>query len=357
MKIHPKSFPFLFPFLIICLLIFPREAKAQIQTYWIDTSSNSQAKHSFFFTNRPLKLNSKTGTWEFKNKSTKQTDNLYFFLYDNDHDSIIIKYRAQNTTDAYPTEKVENNIFYKVYDELRIKKGVKKISITVPGYSHTFKDQVNTFMRRAKMIYADSTSSHAAFILYAWGDEWRPYRYYRAKSSAKRGANDFAIYQHMLEDFLSDSVFFSTHPKDISIYLTCTSMGNQLLKKYLLEREKGGIPLTKVYKTILFIGSDASWDSFEPGKGFHNIGQMCDTVRVVWHDKDIPLKASKALNFRKRMGLHGPKESEDLPPCVTSLYVGDMLTEGDKSAGYHDYLLSNPTFQKMIMDSLRVENK
>jgi hypothetical protein len=354
MKTLPKSFTFLSPFVILFLLIFPLDVKAQIQTYWIDSTSHTQENHSIFFTNRPVKINSKTGTWGFKNKSTKQTDNLFFCLYDYDHDSIMIKYRAQNTSKAYPVEKVENNIFYKVYDDLRIKKGIKQISITVPGYSHTFKDQVNTFMRRAKMNYADSTRTYAAIILYAWGDEWRPYRYYRAKSSAKRGANDFAIYQHMLEDFLSDSVFFTTHPKDITFYLTCTSMGNQLLKEYLLEREKDGIPLTKVYKSILFIGSDASWDSFEPGKGFHNVGQMCDTVRVIWHDKDIPLKASKALNFRKRMGLHGPKESEDLPPCVTSLYVGDMLTKGDKSAGYHDYLLSNPEFQKMVLDSLKV---
>ena len=185
-----------------------------------------------------MKINRKTGTWEFKNKSTKETDNLYFFLYDYDHDSIMIKYRAQDTTDDYPIDKVENNIFYKIYDDLRIKKGIKHISITVPGYSHTFKAQVNTFMRRMKMFYGDSTNLNAAFILYAWGDEWRPYRYYRAKSSAQRGANDFAIFQHMLEDFLSDSVFFTTHPKDISVFLTCTSMGNQLLKKYLLEREK-----------------------------------------------------------------------------------------------------------------------
>jgi hypothetical protein len=357
MKALSKSITFLFPFLIISLLIFPREVIAQIQTYWIDTTSHPQENHSFFFTNRPVKLNSKIGVFEFKNKSTKQTDNLFFCLYDYNHDSIMIKYRAHNTSDAYPVDKVENNIFYKVYDDLRIKKGIKHISITVPGYSHTFKAQVNTFMRRMKMFYGDSTNLNGAFILYAWGDEWRPYRYYRAKSSAKRGANDFAIFQHMLEDFLSDSVFFTTHPKDISIFLTCTSMGNQLLKEYLLEREKEGIPLSKVYKTILFIGSDASWDSFEPGKGFHNIGQMCDSVRVVWHDKDIPLKASKTANFRKRLGLYGPMPSENLPPCVTSHYIGDVLTKGDKSGGYHDYLLSNPEFQKRLQDSIKVRNE
>jgi hypothetical protein len=345
------------PIAIASLLMLKLELQAQIQTYWIDTTTHPNADHSFFFTNRPVKLNSKAGTLEFKNKSTKQTDNLFFCLYDYDHDSILIKYRAQNTGNVYPVDDVENNIFYKVYEDLRIKKGIKKISITVPGYSHTFKDQVNTFMKRLKENYADSTHDQAALILYAWGDEWRPYRYYRAKSSAKRGAADFAIFQHMLEDFLSDSAYFKTHPKDIDLYLTCTSMGNQLLKDYLLERESQGIPLTRIYKSILFIGSDASWDSFEPGKGFHNIGQLCDSVRVIWHDKDLPLKASKTANFKKRMGLYGPMPSENLPPCVTVHYIGDILTEDDKSAGYHDYLLSNPEFQKLLLDGLKPENE
>ena len=329
MKIFPKTFNFLF-----CIFLFmtPIKLKAQIQTFWIDTTTHNDTSTALFFTNRPVKMNSKSGSFEFKNKSTKQTDNLFFCLYDYQHDSMIIKYRAHDPSETYPVERVENNILYKIYEDLRIKKGIKKFSITIPGYSHTFKDQVSTFMRRMKVNYGDSVQNSAALILYAWGDEWRPYRYFRAKGSAQRGANDFAIFQHMLEDFLSDSVYFASHPKDIDIYLTCTSMGNQLLKKYLLEREQQGIPLKKVYKSILFIGSDASWDSFEEGKGFHNIGEMCDSVRVIWHDKDLPLKASKTVNFKRRMGLYGPREADSLPACVTVHNIGDMINEGDKSA-------------------------
>lgn len=346
-----------FGFLITALFLLTLGLQAQIQTYWIDTTTHSHSNHSFFFTNRPVKLNSKNGRFEFKNKSTKKTDNLFFCLFDYEQDSILIKYRARNSSNAYPVNKVENNIFYKIYDDLRIKKGIKKFSIIVPGYSHTFKDQVYKYMYRIKINYADSVLDKAAHILYAWSDEWRPYRYYSAKTSAKRGANDFAIFQHMLEDFLSDSLFFSTYPNDISFYLTCTSMGNQLLKKYLMERENQGIPLTEVYEKILFIGSDASWDSFEPGKGFDNIGEMCDTVIVAWHEKDIPLKASKTANFRPRMGLYGPREPENLPGYIKTLYIGDLLDKEDKSGGYHDYLLTNSKVQQLILDSLNKDSE
>jgi len=357
MKILLKTLNHLLPLVLNCVCLFPFELDAQIQTFWVDTSTHKNSNSALFFTNRPVKINSKSGNFEFKNKSTKETDNLFFCMYDYDEDSIVIKYRAYDPDEPYPVEKVENNILYKIYEDLRIKKGIKKFSITIPGYSHTFKDQVNTFMRRVKENYGDSVQNRAAFILYAWGDEWRPYRYYRAKGSAQRGANDFAIFQHMLEDFLSDSLYFASHPKDFDIYLTCTSMGNELLKKYLLERERQGIPLQKVYKTILFIGSDASWDSFEAGKGFHNIGELCDTVRVVWHDKDIPLKMSKTANLKRRMGLYGPRDPENLPGYITVHNIGDLIKDEDKAGGYHDYTLSNPEFRKMLRDPLNDDSE
>jgi hypothetical protein len=289
MKALSKSITFLFPFLIISLLIFPREVIAQIQTYWIDTTSHPQENHSFFFTNRPVKLNSKIGVFEFKNKSTKQTDNLFFCLYDYNHDSIMIKYRAHNTSDAYPVDKVENNIFYKVYDDLRIKKGIKHISITVPGYSHTFESP-------GEYIYATRENVLWRFNGLKWLRSYYMPGAMNGDLTATTGQRVLPNVGRMISPSFSTCwrisyrIACSLPPilKTSPLFLTCTSMGNQLLKEYLLEREKEGIPLSKVYKSILFIGSDASWDSFEPGKGFHNIGQMCDSVRVSGTIKTSP---------------------------------------------------------------------
>jgi hypothetical protein len=357
MKLLPKNLSLFLPLVLSCICIFPLELDAQIQTFWVDTSTHKNLNSALFFTNRPVKINTKSGNFEFKNKSVKETNNLFFCLYDYAEDSILIKYRAFDPDESYPVDKVENNIFYKIYEDLRIKKGIKHFSFIIPGYSHTFKSQVHKYMRSLKENYGDSVDNKAAFILYAWGNEWRPDRYFRARRSAQKGANDFAIFQHMLEDFLSDSVYFASHPKDISIYLSCTSMGNELLRKYLLKRERQDIPLQKVYKTIYFIGSDAAWDSFEPGKGFHNIGELCDTVRVVWHDKDIPLKISKTINFKRRMGLHGPRNPENLPGYVTTHDIGNLIRDEDKASGYHNYALSNPDFRKILRDTLDEDDK
>jgi hypothetical protein len=139
-------------------------------------------------------------------------------------------------------------------------------------------------MYRMKTRYGDTLSSSTAIIMFAWGDEWRPYRYYSAKRSAINGGNDFAIFQHMLDEVLTDTAYVRKYLNDIRVTLVCTSMGNQLLKKYLLAREKAGIPLVRTYNSINFIGSDASWDSFEAGKGFHEIGEMTDLISR----KDLP---------------------------------------------------------------------
>lgn len=347
----------MFKYLVIWLFFVPVFIQAQIETFWVDTSAHQLENASMFFTNRPVKINAKSGQIEFKNKATRQTDNLFFCLYDHDHDSILIRYRARNPHEQYPRKEVNNNIMYQLYEDYRLNRGITHFSFVVPGFSHKFREQIGTFMHRLKTVHSDSVKEKMAVILYAWGDEWRPYRYYRAKKSAKHGANDFAIFQHMLEDFLSDSAYFSTRPKDMKFYLSCTSMGNQLFKEYLLERKRQDIPLQKVYESILFIGSDASWDSFEPGNGFDQICMMTDSVRVIWHDKDIPLKVSKVANMKKRMGLHGPKESEHLPGCVTSHDVGDLLEPGDKKGLWHDYTLTNPTFQKMLNDAVNEQEE
>jgi hypothetical protein len=67
-----------------------------------------ESKRALFFTNRPVKKSSKTGSFEFKNKSTKETDNLFFCMYDYDEDSILIRYRAYDPDDSYPVDKVQS---------------------------------------------------------------------------------------------------------------------------------------------------------------------------------------------------------------------------------------------------------
>lgn len=82
MKIPLKLVIFKFSFLLIVLFLVPPGLQAQIQTYWIDTTADRHSNHAYFFTNRPVKIHSKEGTFTFKNKSTKQTDNLFFCLFD-----------------------------------------------------------------------------------------------------------------------------------------------------------------------------------------------------------------------------------------------------------------------------------
>ena len=169
-------------------------------------------------------------------------------------------------------------------------------------------------------------------------------------------ANDFSIFQRMLEDFLSDSAFFANNPNDISLNLMCTSMGNQLLKRYLIKREKQGIDLVPVYDKTSFIGSDAGYDSFEEGKGFHNLTQMSDSVFVYVNRKDWPLTMSQYMNMKLRMGRAGVTNLNELPGSVLVLDLTDVISWEDLPALGHDYLLRNKEIQsKSIESSLKEE--
>ncbi len=143
--------PFLYSIFFLCL--FSESLQAQIETHWIDTTSHKERTLGFFFTNRPLKKTD-DGSAAFRNRWTRQTGNLYFSLYNFESDSIMLKYRTSKTCDkkVYPTEAVENNIFYKIYDNLRIDKGIKKFVFVIPGYGKTFEKQLTDFMFRLQKV-------------------------------------------------------------------------------------------------------------------------------------------------------------------------------------------------------------
>jgi len=339
-------------FSLFLLLLILLQGIAQIDTHWIDTTSHEERTLGFFFTNRPIKKTD-DGSNAFRNRWVRQTGNLYFSLYDFEKDSIVLKYRATKTCDkkVYPTAKVDSNIFYMMYDALRLKKGITDFLFVIPGYAKTFEKQLNDFMFRLQRAYADTLSKNTAIITFAWGDQSVSQFYYKAKRSANRAANDFAIFQHMLEDFLTDSAFFAENPNDLRIHLLATSLGNQLLKRYLIKREKQGIDLVPVYNKIHFIGSDAGIDSFEEGKGFHNLMQMTDSVTVIVNRRDWPLTMSQYMNMKLRMGRGGISNLHELPSTVQVVDVTDVISWEDLPALGHDYLLRNKEIKSGLVNS------
>ncbi|MGC9343450.1 MAG: hypothetical protein ACP5E3_12170, partial [Bacteroidales bacterium] len=56
--------------------------------------------------------------------------------------------------------------------------------------------------------YGDAVFDRALIKVFAWGTEDNAHQYFRAVRKAKNGASDFAIFQHMLDEFISDTVFF-----------------------------------------------------------------------------------------------------------------------------------------------------
>jgi hypothetical protein len=339
--------------LILCIsmiLAGMPDLAAQIQGVWVDTISHGDHDMGYFFTNRPLKA-ADNGAVDYQNRWTRRSGKLDFCLYDYDKDSILFKYRATHTGDNkdYPTEFVENNIFYGIYNDLRIRRGIRNFVFVIPGYGKTFDDQIHDFMIRVKQSYSDSLRGYTAVIMFAWGDQAFAPMYYRGKRSANRAADDFAIFQRMLESFQADSAFFEGSPRDLTYTLFCTSMGNQLLKRYMIKREKQRIELNKAYDRIIMLGSDASCDSFEPGKGFHSILDFSDRVIVLVNRKDGPLALSQYMNMKNRMGRSGPTNPKKLPEEIQVWDLTGMIAWEDLPAMGHDYLLRNTEIRDLLL--------
>ena len=120
----------------------------------------------------------------------------------------------------------------------------------------------------------------------------------------------------LLSSMMRDTSFMNNIPYDFTVGLLCTSMGNELLKRFVLKADERGIELHKTYSHIMMIGSDASWDSFEEGKGFDR---------------------------------HGPRRPWKMPDFVQVFDITGYLVREDLAKLNHDYLLRNPYFQEMLL--------
>jgi hypothetical protein len=337
--------------LLLVFLIINFTGNAQLESTILATSRNTNVNDALFFTNRPIQVN-EDNSYTFLNKSTDKTNTLYFCSYDFETDSIYVNARTINLSDKYPTEKPKYNLFKESYNYHRLERGIKKYYIIVGGYGKSFQKQVQSYMKRLKANYGDSLFNKAVIDVFAWGTEEEAYKYYNAVRKSKNGAADYAIYQHMMDDFMSDSVFWKNNPKDISVTILFSSMGNNMFKEYLEERARQNIPLVKTYSRILFVGSVAPRNAFEEGKAFHNLHEMADTVDVFVNSKDILLKLSSVAHLKNRMGNKGPKKPDELPGYINVIDIKNIITMKDMSGLGHDYLLTNPVLQEELLDAI-----
>ncbi|WP_347841074.1 hypothetical protein [uncultured Draconibacterium sp.] len=340
-----------FVFSVLVLLLTQLGAKAQLEITYFDTNKQWEPQKVPFFTNRPIEVNP-NGSYNFKNSSTDKTNTLYFCNYNFETDSIGINFRAVNFSDSYPQEKVKHNFLYQLYEYQRLERGIKNFYFIVGGYGKSFDKQVNSYMRRLKTNYGDSLFNKASISVFAWGTQDKAYKYYNAVKSSKNGASDFAIFQHMLDDFISDDEYFETHPKDLTISILFSSMGNELFRQYILNRKRQNIPLIKTYNRISFVGSVAPRDAFENGNAFDELYKMADTVDVYVNSKDILLKLSSVAHLKNRMGNKGPKSPELLPAYINILDIKKIINFKDMAGLGHDYLLTNPVLQDEILQSI-----
>ncbi|MFV0592442.1 MAG: hypothetical protein ACK5M7_13730 [Draconibacterium sp.] len=335
----------------ILLLLYPGFVKAQIETTILNKDIVQEPGKVPFFTNRQIVVN-QDNTFSFKNSTTKQTNTLYFCNYNYDTDSIELHYRAINFSDNYPTEKIPHNILYDIYEYHVLQRGVKNFYIVVGGYGKSFEKQVNSYMKRMKAVYGDSLLNSAVVSVFAWGTEDHAYRYYNGLRASKRGASDFAIFQHMLDEFVSDTAYFKTHTADLTISILFSSMANELFRQYIINREKQGIPLVKTYHNITFVGSVAPRNVFEEGQPFHNLDQMADEVYLAVNSKDILLKMSSLAHLKNRIGNSGPKHPDLVPDFVKVFDLRGLITKDDMKRMGHDYVLTNPVVQDELLQQM-----
>ena len=81
-------------------------------------------------------------------------------------------------------------------------------------------------MKGLKEGYQDKMTNDVVIITYPWADEWRAYKYHKAKQSAEEGAIDYFLFHHLLSSMMRDTSFMNNIPHKFTVGLLCTSTGN-----------------------------------------------------------------------------------------------------------------------------------
>lgn len=341
-------------FFLVCFLAFVTVANSQIVVEKLKPSNPALnlKGHSLFFTNRPMTI-SKSGDTTFVNKYSKTTGKLYFGWYDYNNKKISLSHNAtfEGKEGFFPEKDIrDENVFYDIYREIKEKKGISHLVFIVPGFGKSFKGQTRVFMQDVQRKYADSLNNNVAFATFAWGTENNLILYYKGQKVTKNAVADFAIFQTMLEDFMSDSTFFETHSRDFKVHLLSTSMGNAMIQTYLEKRQFNKIPFQQVYESIFLFGADVRHSSFNEGEGFSYIDQMAKKTFIVVNKKDVLLWFSGILNLHPRLGKKGPKKGTELAENVQVVDFTKHETIKDLSTLGHDYLFSNPWMKSELFN-------
>ena len=258
----------------------------------------------------PAGHNLRFGIYEFDENNLIAKDDTGVTLFKDWTEYELKKYQE---TGKIPLAKGSQLFFEELYKAMKTHPLNSKKGDTLV-FVHGFNSNLCSALEVIKLLHdryvKPPESPIAQIVMFTWPARKSLLRYRDDQKDAQASGFAMGRAYRMFREFLKR--FFADEKNkecERRLHLMCHSMGNQVLEAMIKSLTEHRVALTSVFQNTVLVGADADYDSFEEGKPFSKLIDICEAIHIFYHKKDRALTVSETTkNKLNRLGKWGPRQ-------------------------------------------------
>ena len=233
--------------------------------------------------------------------------------FDDTYDGI----KPDTDPDDLPGSK---RLFKALYDAMLAAPATKGDTLFfIHGFNYSWPDAL-TNLQALHRVYVEPAESPIAKIVYFSWPSWGKMTKYKkdqqiAQPSGYLLGRLFSKAIQFYRDFFAPEDGCGANFCGRRIHLGAHSMGNQVLQEFMRAVRDHDFLRSPLFGEVVLLNADVAWTSLEPDHPFEVLPEYADRIHVYNHRSDDALLISQATkNREKRLGRHGPRDIDLIPP-------------------------------------------
>lgn len=201
------------------------------------------------------------------------------------------------------------------------------------GFNYSWQDAL-IHLQKLHHVYVEPAESPITRIVYFSWPSWGAMTKYKkdqqiAQPSGYLLGRIFSKAIQFYRDFFAPEEGRGAGFCGRKIHLAAHSMGNQVMQEFVRAVRDHDFLRSPLFGEVVLLNADVAWTCMEPDHPFQVLPDYADRIHVYNHESDDALLISEATkNREKRLGRHGPRDIDLIPP--RTLVVDCTSLDGTK---------------------------
>ena len=224
-------------------------------------------------------------------------------------------------------------MFFEMYEDMKAAPKSKKDTLFfIHGFNYGWPDAL-THLQRLHELYVKPRTSPIGRIVYFTWPSWGSLRSYRkdqeiARPSGQLLGRVFGKTVRFYRDFFEPRADKGGEDPEFCggrIHLAAHSMGSQVLAEMVRFIHPYKFLDLALFGEVLILNGDIGWRALERKRPLSFLPDIAERVHIYNHQSDDALRISEwTKNHEKRLGRHGPRSLDRLPPRTLVVDCSDL---------------------------------